>query len=623
METLSINGAIGEAVTAEYVLAELARIGPVPLTVKINSQGGSVSEGVAIYEALRQHPGAVTVEVVGWALSIASVIAMAGKNIRMASTALVMMHNPWVTATGNAGELRKTADTLDLVGKTLLRAYARCGQSEAKLRAWMEAETWFDAEQAVKAGLADEVIGEPATELAGANACAYRIPPHIQERIYAMQTATSLNEAQIRARALAEDSARRAEIRSSFSKFSAGEGVAALMNSCMEDVQCSAKDANAKLLAHIGARCAPIAGNYVVTHDGGTSEFMAAACDTLLMRAGIPVADPHPAVVDLKRFSIATMAERILSMHGIAHRELGKAELIQAALSTSDFPKLLANVGGKALRAGYEMAPATHAVWTAEREVADFKPQSLVALSFAPDLEKVPEHAEYKFGKFSEAAESFSVETFGKIVAISRQALVNDDLGAFTRIPQAYGASARRLEADLCYAKLTGNPAMSDGVALFHADHGNLAAAGAAISVASLGLARAAMRSQKGLDGIGYFDPQPRFLIVPVFLETTAEALLASLVDPSKNNDATNPAWVRGLTLVADPRLDAASTSAWYLAADPNQVETVIRAYLAGSERPYLEEDDAFIRDVISHKARLDVGVGVIDSRGLYKNPGV
>ena len=130
------------------------------------------------------------------------------------------------------------------------------------------------------------------------------------------------------------------------------------------------------------------------------------------------------------------------------------------------------------------------------------------------------------------------------------------------------------------------------------------------------------MRSQRGLDGIGYFDPQPRFLIVPVYLETLAESLLASLVDPSKNNDATNPAWVRGLTLVADPRLDAASTTAWYLATDPNQVETVIRAYLAGSERPYLEEDDAFIRDVISHKARLDVGAGVIDYRGLYKNPG-
>jgi ATP-dependent protease ClpP protease subunit len=622
MRTLSIYGTIGGAVTAESVRTELARIGPGPLTVKINSQGGSVSEGVAIYEALRQHPGAVTVDIDGWALSIASVIAMAGKTIRMAPTALLMLHNPWVSATGNAAELRKTADTLDLVGTTLLKAYARCGQSEAKLLTWLEAETWFDAEQAMEAGLADEVIGEPAAELAGVNACAYRIPLHIQERIHAMQTATNTNEAEIRAKALNEDRARRAEISSSFSKFSGERGLTQLMNACLEDVQCSAADAGKKLLAHLGANSGPIAGNYAVLNDDGLGEFMAAARDTLLMRAGIPVADPHPGVVDLKRFSISGMAERVLSMHGTSCREMGKAELIQAALSTSDFPKLLANVGGKALRTGYEFAPATHALWTAEREVADFKPQSLVALSAAPDLEKVLELGEYKHGSFSEAAESFSVETFGKIVTISRQALVNDDLGAFTRIPQAYGASARRLESDLCYAKLTGNPVLSDSIALFHADHGNLASSGAAVSVVTLGAARAAMRKQKGVAGVGYFDPQPRFLIVPVALETTCEALLASLVDPSKNNDATNPAWVRGLTLVADPRLDAASETAWYLAADPNQVETIIRAYLTGEARPYLEENDEFVRDAISHKARLDVGAGVIDYRGLYKNAG-
>lgn len=622
MEVLSINGAIGGAVTVESVRAELARIGPVPLTVKINSEGGSVSEGITIFEMLRQHPAAVTVEVTGWALSIASVIAMAGKTIRMAPTALLMVHNPWVSTTGDATALRKTAAELDLVRNTLLKAYARCGHPDVKVLAWMEAETWFDADQAMAAGLADEVIGAPATEFAGFSACAYRIPPRIQERIQAMQTASNSNEAQIRAQALNEDRTRRTEIRGNFAKFSNSPGVAQLMNACMDDVQCSVQNANQKLLSHIGAGSSPISGNYVVTNEEGMGEFMAASRDVLLMRAGIRVEDPHPAVADLKRLSIAGMAERTLSMLGIANRDMGKAELIQAALSTSDFPKLLANVGGKSLRAGYETAAATHAVWTAEREVADFKPQSLVALSEAPGLEKVLENSEYTHGSFSESAESFSVETFGKIITISRQALVNDDLGAFTRIPQAYGASARRLEADICYAKLTGNPAMSDSVALFHADHGNLAGSGAVISVVTLGAARAAMRKQRGIAGVGYFDPQPRFLIVPVTLETTAESILASLVDPSKNNDANNPAWIRGLTLVADPRLDAASETAWYLAADPNQIETIIRVYLAGSERPYLEENDEFVRDAISHKARLDVGAGVIDYRGLYKNPG-
>jgi hypothetical protein len=172
------------------------------------------------------------------------------------------------------------------------------------------------------------------------------------------------------------------------------------------------------------------------------------------------------------------------------------------------------------------------------------------------------------------------------------------------------------------YAKLTGSDTMSDSKTLFHADHGNLAATGSALSVASLGAARAAMRMQKGIMGLDFIDPTPRFLIVPVSIETEAEELLSSLVNPARSNDTGNPEWIKGLTLVADPRLDAVSEAAWYLATSPNQIDTIVRAYLIGEQRPYVEENAEFKRDVTSFKTRLDVGVGVIDWRGLYKNPG-
>jgi hypothetical protein len=160
---------------------------------------------------------------------------------------------------------------------------------------------------------------------------------------------------------------------------------------------------------------------------------------------------------------------------------------------------------------------------------------------------------------------------------------------------------------------------MSDGDALFHSNHGNLSTANLTISVTGLGEARAAMRKQKGLQGMEYIDPMPRFLIVPVALETEAEELLASLVNPARSNDTANPEWIRSLTLVADPRLDADSEATWYLAASPAQMDTLIRAYLAGEQRPYVEENAEFVRDVTSFKTRLDVGVGVIDWRGLFK----
>jgi hypothetical protein len=105
-------------------------------------------------------------------------------------------------------------------------------------------------------------------------------------------------------------------------------------------------------------------------------------------------------------------------------------------------------------------------------------------------------------------------------------------------------------------------------------------------------------------------------------METKADQLLASVVDPAMANNTGNPEWIRRLVLVSDPRLDEVSETAWYLAADPNQHDTIVRAYLAGEPRPYLEENSEFERDAIGHKCRLDFGVGVIDYRGLYKNAG-
>lgn len=130
------------------------------------------------------------------------------------------------------------------------------------------------------------------------------------------------------------------------------------------------------------------------------------------------------------------------------------------------------------------------------------------------------------------------------------------------------------------------------------------------------------MRKQKDIAGLSYIDPQPKFLIVPVSLETFAEQLLSSLVDPAKNSSTPNLDFIRGLTLIADPRLDANSTAAWYLSASPYQMEGILRAYLAGEARPYLEENQEFDRDALSYKVRLDFAAGVMDFRGLYKNPG-
>lgn len=627
--TLTICDEIGSfGVTAAQFLQDLSALGNVTdITVYINSPGGSVQDGVAIFNALKTHPTRVTVEINGWALSIASFIAMAGDTIRMAENGLMMIHNPWTSAAGDAEALRKMADVLDKTRETLISGYARSGKSREEIIAMLDAETWMSADEALAAGFITEIVTNEMPIAAHFDRAKFNVPTRFFQKGNAMQVNQHLSVSDdARAQILAAETERRDRITTAFTKFRTMEGVSSIMAQCLNDVNCTAEQANTKLLAHLGAGASPIAAHYVPAEprdgDRRGKDFKEACVQSLLIRAGVRVQDPSPMVRDVERMNITSMAESILSMHGKSSQGMARADIIKAALTTSDFPELLAGTAGKAMRLGYENEPATHAIWTAEKEVPDFKLQSFVALSEAPGLEEVPEGAEYTHGYFGEGAEKFSVKTFGRLLTITRQALINDDLGAFTQMPAAFGASARRKEADMVYEKLTGATALSDGVTLFHANHGNLAPAGAALGVDSLGAARAAMRRQKGIKGEGYIDPQPRFLIVPVALESHAESILSSLVLAGASNDANNLQWIRNLTLVADPRLDDNSEKAWYLAASPVQIDTIVRAYLAGQPRPYYEEQPEFTRDAMGVKSRLDFGCGVIDYRGLYKNPG-
>jgi ATP-dependent protease ClpP protease subunit len=614
-----------ESITAKAFVQDLQAIQARAITVRINSFGGSVPDGVAIFNALRRHGAHITTEVDGVAVSIASLIAMAGDTRRMAANALLMVHAPWATAMGNATDFREMAALLDKHAEVMADAYAMGGLPRAEALALLRdgQDHWYTPAEALAAGLISEIT--PALPMAAA------LPPgrFTMPQPFAKET-TMTTPAPAPGPAASPDmtavAARNREIRSVCAGFIHRPDIREIQDDAI-DAGSGVEEVRAKVLAKLGQDCQSLGGGllsegYVDTHDNRPRDFLAAARDALLVRNGLRLPNANPMASDLARMGVVDMAERLLSMKGRSTRGMSRSEILAAAHGTSDFTQLLANTAGKALRIGYENEPATHAMWTAEREVADFKTQSLVALSAAPDLLEVKEGAEYTYGTFGEGAESFSVKTYGRLFSITRQALINDDLGAFTRMPAAFGSSARRVEADLVYGKLTGNATMSDSVALFHANHGNLAGTPAALALASLAAARAAMRKQKGIGSVGYIDPQPAFLIVPTALETTAEQLIASLVDPSKSNDTGNVAWIRGLTPIADPRLDADSETAWYLAASPNQIDTIVRAYIAGEQRPYWEEKPDFEKDGVAVKSRIDVGVGVIDYRGLYKNAG-
>jgi ATP-dependent Clp protease protease subunit len=160
-------------VTAEEFRRELDGLSAETIHLRINSPGGNVFDGVAMYNALREHPARIVTHIDGLAASMASMVALAGDEVHMTGNAFFMIHDPWTISIGNAAELRKDADVLEKVGGSLEDTYRhKTGATTEQVRAWMEAETWFTADEASEAGFVDVVVTEEETDEALAAAAA-------------------------------------------------------------------------------------------------------------------------------------------------------------------------------------------------------------------------------------------------------------------------------------------------------------------------------------------------------------------------------------------------------------------------------------------------------------------
>lgn len=326
--------------------------------------------------------------------------------------------------------------------------------------------------------------------------------------------------------------------------------------------------------------------------------------------------------------SLLEMGRDFLAAHNQDTRGMDRLQLATRILTfrsggmmgTSDFSSLFANVANKRLRTAYDENAGTYALWARRAPNApDFKQMSVVQLAGAPDLLQTNEAGEFKYGSMSDGAEAYSVLTYGRIVSLTRQAIINDDLRAFDRMVSAFGFASRRLENRTVYAQLTANAAMADGTALFHANHANLITS-SALAIATLGAGRTKMRLQKGLQS-EELNLAPSYLIVPATLEQTAYNLTSANYVPSTKAEINEfrAGGRTAVTPIIEPVLDADSTTAWYLAANSNQVDTVEYCYLDGADGPVIESEIGFETDGVSYKCRLDFAAKAIDHRGLLK----
>lgn len=295
-------------------------------------------------------------------------------------------------------------------------------------------------------------------------------------------------------------------------------------------------------------------------------------------------------------------------------------------MTTSDFPGLLSAVANKRLRSQYDENPGTFRLWARRApNLVDFKPVNLLQRSAMPDLLKVNEHGEFAYGALGEGTESYKALTYGRIIGLTRQAMINDDLRAFDTLVTGFADSAARLENRTVYAQITGNPLMGDGNALFSTAHGNnFSGGGSALQLTSLTATRLAMRLQKGLQG-EELNIVPRTAIFPAALEQLAYQLTSANYVPATQAN-TNEFRAGGKTAIEpiiEPILDAASQTAWYMLASNSQVDTVEYAYLDGAEGPVMESQVGFEIDGMAWKCREDFAAKAVDWRGMARNVGV
>lgn len=681
-------------ITAKGFIDELNAFKGSDITLRINSRGGGVHQGMAIYQALLRHPAQVHAEIDVIAGSISSVIPMAADYVTIAETAQFMIHDPWIVAQGNSEELRKLAGDMDTIREGMVSAYMRRWKgTREELLAALSAETLYGAEDAVKMGFADDIYTgdlrvaahftddvaaaekeETARIIEGANLITQSglsqeetahiikeikqaLEPAAQAPGYDIETATesvaqtsqpettdmtietnaaggggSNNVADITAKILAKDKERRNDIAQAFARFSTHID---LMRECQDDQACTVADAKGRLLEALGAESEPRgAAVRVESGEDKAEKFRKGAVQWLCARAGT-VDHKELTGNEYRGMTLVDLARESLMIAGIETRGKDRMAIVKAAImgvgghGTSDYPNLLEDTMNKTLMTAYETAPDTWSQWCMVGSVSDFRAHSRLKLGTFSNLTQVYENGEFQYGTIGDAEkETVTAKTMGRLIAVSRQALVNDDLQAFDGVARMMGrAAARAVEADV-YAELALNsnlgPTLSDTLAMFDAGHANIGT-GAAMTAASIDEARQLMTAQTDPDGNDYLNIMPRILLVSEASRALAIKKIGAEYDPDilaagpgLSGNVPNP--VRDMVrVVSTPRL---SGTRWYMFADPNDTPTFEVAFLDGNRTPFLDQEEGFNIDGVTYKVRLDYGVAGVDYRGAVTNAG-
>ena len=369
------------------------------------------------------------------------------------------------------------------------------------------------------------------------------------------------------------------------------------------------EEARAAALDIIAKRSQPKAN--VIVGDDNALEMRHVYADAVKLRAGFKVERPMDGADRLRHMTMRDMARDMLARQGESKvYELDDAELFKRAMTTGALPTLLSDVTRFSLKEGYDKANTTYQAWAYIGLLPDFRESHIVDVSTEAAPKLIPENGEFTDATMKESKESVRLQTYGRSYSYTRQAFINDDASVLTTIPLAL---ARKMAVYInaeAYKALAG--------ATFTAANTGTAAA---ISVESLGDAMKKMRTAKDSSG-ELLRIIPRKLIVPVALAVQASQLMRSAADPNGAHSGVNNPFAGAFEVISDPELDAISSTAWYLAADPIYGYGVQVNFLNGNQTPILEASTQF--DTLGWKYRMyhDFGVKALSTVGIVKNAG-
>lgn len=717
---LLIYGDIGESWWGDSVLAAdvVKQLNDLPPTVaqinvRINSYGGSCSDGFAIYNALNRMGATKTVTVDGVAMSIASLIAMAGDTIEMPETSLLMIHAPLGGCMGNSIDMRDFADFLDQYAAAMAPAYvAKSGQTlDAVLGLLKDGKDHtYTAAEAKGLGFCDVLIPlvdpeeeeDPETEQAAAGFLAgmgrfvaqspqmlgamnsairhsmlfasgqgagatqparvastggFDMLRKINGRLVSLAPRDSKKDPadgggggggdaaaqaaakqrqtdEITAQAQAALKTRNDSIITALKPMIGIKAIAELQTQALADPSMTVDQVNAKALAAMAAHATPNAADPGRV-EGGADERdkkRAAAIGYVMVRAGATRGMKPEEIAAARQgnpfngMTMLDLARACAIAAGVNVSGMSRDQVVAAAIthSASDFPNIFENVLHKTLLNNYNSLEQTWRGFCRVGTLSDFRPHNRYYMGGFSDLAAVDETGEYQDGTFSDAEkEIIQGSTNGRILNLSREMIVNDDMGVFVGAAGKLGQAAARTLEKKVYSVLNANGNLQDGIALFHASHNNLAGSGAVVGSQTFDDARVGMGSQLDPSGNDFVGVQPMIWLGPLKYKGDADVVNASRYEVTSSGtqrlEIPNKSVGMFQKVIGTPRLTG---TAWYAFADPD-VEPVIEVgFLDGIQEPVTATEQSFRSNGVAFRTTFDFGVAAVGFRGGWKNPG-